>query len=364
MGLREKNGKWYYRFQLDGHSYCGTANLDATKRNVSAALQIEAEHRTALLEGRRPVKRAVVREFESAAAEFLEWTKAEYRDHPNSARRIAVSLSSAIAFFRREAVTTIDEARIEKYKTLRINEHEVRDVTLRHDLHALSTFFQYAMKQNWARENPISKVAIPSDAGAVRIHVVTPDEEKKYFAAAAGHCDLCDLGRLMLNQGMRPEEALALDASDVDLERGQLHVREGKTPAARRTLDLTPESREILARRAHDATSWIFPARRKPGEHIARLNNAHDAVAKEAGVAFVLYDLRHTFATRMAEAGVDLATLAAILGHNGLRVVQRYVHPTAGHKKAAMATYAESMRRFQAANLQFDWQQQNSGRVN
>lgn len=78
------------------------------------------------------------------------------------------------------------------------------------------------------------------------------------------------------------------------------------------------------------------------------MNNLHDKLLKDAedeGVklTFVLYDLRHTFATRMAQHGVDLATLAAILGHNGLRVVQKYVHPTAEHKKIAMERFEKAM---------------------
>jgi integrase len=123
----------------------------------------------------------------------------------------------------------------------------------------------------------------------------------------------------------------------------------GKSPAARRTLDLTSESRRILAARRPGNSPWIFPSDRNPGQHIARLNNAHDNLckaAKKAGIDFnfVLYDFRHTFATRMAEAGIDLATLAAILGHSSIRIVQRYVHPTAEHKKNAMLRYDEMLR--------------------
>jgi site-specific recombinase XerD len=58
---------------------------------------------------------------------------------------------------------------------------------------------------------------------------------------------------------------------------------------------------------------------------------------------FVLYDFRHTFATGMAQAGIDLATLAVILGHNSIRIVQRYVHPTADHKQQAMRRFEESL---------------------
>ena len=334
---------------MDGKRYAETTGLAATTRNRTKAQQIEAEHRQALLEGRNPSRRIQVREFNDAAKEFLEWAKMEHRAHPNSYQRIATSFASAKEFFGREAVSLIDEGRLEAFKTWRVNEHRIRDITLRHDLHALSKFFGYAVKQKWARENPVRNVTIPSDAEAVRIHVISPDEEKRYFLRAAKDQDLYDLAQLILNQGMRPDEVLGLRREDVDLERGQLSIRNGKSPAARRTLDLTSESRRIFVRRLECASAWIFQSKRNPGMRLTRLNGAHDKLcskALEEGVSlkFVLYDFRHTFATRMAQAGVDLATLAAILGHSSIRIVHRYVHPTAEHKRDAMMRYDEILR--------------------
>ena len=179
------------------------------------------------------------------------------------------------------------------------------------------------------------------------IHVITAEEESEYFnrAAKLKNQALWDVARLIRNQGMRPEEVTTLRKGDIDLERAQLHIRGGKSPAARRTLDLTDESRAILARRLEGKSEWLFPSARLVGKPVQRLNNAHDYICAEnkkqhrAALSFVLYDFRHTFATRMAQAGVDLATLAAILGHNSIRIVQRYVHPTAEHKKQAMHRY-------------------------
>ena len=50
---------------------------------------------------------------------------------------------------------------------------------------------------------------------------------------------------------------------------------------------------------------------------------------------FILYDLRHTYASRAVMAGVDLPTLAALLGHASIQMTMRYVHPAEEHKKAA-----------------------------
>jgi len=51
---------------------------------------------------------------------------------------------------------------------------------------------------------------------------------------------------------------------------------------------------------------------------------------------FRLYDLRHTFGSRPAMAGVELATLKELMGHSNISITMRYVHPTPEHKQEAL----------------------------
>jgi len=98
-----------------------------------------------------------------------------------------------------------------------------------------------------------------------------------------------------------------------------------------------------LKRLAKAKGQYLFPGGRKTDEEgnpvdtpIVKVNGAHTAAVKRAKVkAFRLYDLRHSWATRAAQAGVDLVTLAAMLGHSKISMVLRYAHPTEEHQFAA-----------------------------
>jgi integrase len=276
--------------------------------------------------------------FAEAARQYLGWTRQEY-DHPNTWRRIAVSFVSLTAHVGCRPVDSVTPADIEAFKAARRS--AVKPVTIRHDLHALSGFFRYALKAGWAAANPVREVKIPSDRDAIRIHVLTRDEEQSYFQAAQSHPKLNALARLMLATGLRPSEVLALRRSDVDAEQHRIRIRRGKTAAARREVKLVGEAIGIVeslcaARRSDD---YLFPGL-KPGSPATKLNGPHNRACKRAGVCFVLYDLRHTFATRAASLGMPLTTLAAILGHNGLRCVMRYVHPGQSVMDEAMERFA------------------------
>jgi hypothetical protein len=117
------------------------------------------------------------------------------------------------------------------------------------------------------------------------------------------------------------------------------------------------------------ASRWMFEGK-LPGTRLAKLNGRHtdilDALAtckcshsqdrhdggkcpcgcvqfeKVSRMTFVLYDFRHTFATRAAEAGMPVATLARILGHGDLRSISKYVHVRQEAQDRAMDAFDEA----------------------
>jgi integrase len=252
LSVRIKNGRWHYRFQVNGRKVTGSTGLVATERNRKAAEEFEHEqHRQ--IQGEVEVLQRP-EGFCEAAGSFIAWCfDVEYRRKPATAARIKSSFASAVAFFGDRRVSCIGAAEIEEYKTHRIRNHGVRDVSLRHDLHAISVFFRkYAIKFRLADRNPIREVSIPSDADAVRMYVISRDEEKRYFESGkvvGRDQNLHDVARLILLQGCRPEEVMGSQKEHYDPEARTLVIPHGKSRAARRTLELIDESCEILDRR-------------------------------------------------------------------------------------------------------------------
>jgi integrase len=359
--------------------------LVATERNRSAALMAEVAARKLIGEGRSEQLRIQVKPFSDAADQFIDWAKGEHREKPQTWKRLRGSMASLKLFFKHRPLHTITVGQVQDFMSWRRLCPEcsgdgcdlcdntgqgVKEITLRHDLHALSPLFKYGMNHNWCSVNPVDRVKVPSDADAVRIHVLTPAEEMLYFGtckrlaaelraeagrakggtiwakqrAAQAFDNLHDLGRLMLLQGPRPSEVMSARAEHVNVARGEWLIAAGKSKAARRVLDLTPESRGILELRsiAADADGFLFQGR-KHGTALSDVENAHKRVLEASGQAFVVYDFRHTFATRFAEAtGGDVVALAAILGHANLRTVMRYVHLSREHRRTQMQRFVEA----------------------
>ena len=132
------------------------------------------------------------------------------------------------------------------------------------------------------------------------------------------------------------------DISFTEGRNGSLLVRRGKTDAARRKLPLTSNVRAVLETRwqadGRTETGFVFAAPTQRG-HIdhSTLKKQHRRAVKQSGVRpFVIYSLRHSFATRIAPH-VDAWTLCKIMGWATLAVAMTYIHASEGNVLAAFA---------------------------
>jgi integrase len=145
--------------------------------------------------------------------------------------------------------------------------------------------------------------------------------------------------------GLRLGELLNLTWEDIRFEPagaakfGFLKVRVGKSKNAQRTLSLTSRASAVLfARRKQSTSVYAFPGG-SPDTPIlvTSLDHLHRRVCEPMVDGkkiilfpreFVLHGLRHTFLTRLGEAGADAFTIMKLAGHSSVTVSQRYVHPT------------------------------------
>jgi len=160
-------------------------------------------------------------------------------------------------------------------------------------------------------------------------HVLAPEEVVRLFAAApAGRQRL----RLQVASacGLRLGELLHLQVRDIDSQRMVVVVRQGKGRKDR----LVPLSVRRLQQlraywRQYRPTPWLFPGA-DPTQPLggSGVQRQCQRAARRAGLSKRCspHTLRHSYATHLLEAGVDVLTLQAILGHRDLGTTAHYVH--------------------------------------
>ena len=149
--------------------------------------------------------------------------------------------------------------------------------------------------------------------------------------------------RLLMLTGCRRNEILTLRWADVDIEAGEIQIRDGKTGA--RSVALSPAARTVLAGipRLPD-NPWVI-AGAGPGARLSNLNNAWLVIRARADLEGVrIHDLRHSFASRALALGESLPMIGKMLGHRKVQTTARYAHLARDSVKASAARIAESLR--------------------
>jgi len=145
-----------------------------------------------------------------------------------------------------------------------------------------------------------------------------------------------------LNTGMRKEEILNLRWEDLDFRSRIIYTLDTKNNKRREIAMNDIVYRTLLAIRKIPDSPWVFC--KKNGERYGNVRKAFEGAKKRAGIVdFRFHDLRHTFASHLVMAGVDLKTVQELLGHKSFEMTLRYAHLSPDHKKVALDVLCKRM---------------------
>jgi integrase/recombinase XerD len=187
---------------------------------------------------------------------------------------------------------------------------------------ALVFFYRVTLGRDWAFDR------IACQKQPKRLPTVLSLAEIAQFLAAAGRLKYRALFMAVYGCGLRVSEVVALRAEDIDSQRMVLRVCQGKGKKDRIVM-LSPRLLEVLREyyKAFRPTASLFFGHDKarPLDRGSVLR-ACRLIARRAGLTkrVTVHTLRHSFATHLLEAGVDLRTIQALLGHRSLRTTALY----------------------------------------
>jgi len=245
-------------------------------------------------------------------------------------------------FFGRESIERIAWERVEEFKILRSRTKtrtggKRSPTTINRELSILSKALTIAVKANVIRRNPCREVERFKTDNA-RTRFLTEEEEAELYRALGEHQMVKDVVTMALNTGMRQGEIFNLKWFDVDFKRGTINVRRTKT-GKDRWVPMNSRLRLMLESLSR-SSEHVFPSP-KTGVALVDVKRQFDRARHASGLSdFRFHDLRHTAATRMADAGHSVITIAAVLGHSDIRMTSRYAHATDRATKAAVESLA------------------------
>jgi integrase len=202
----------------------------------------------------------------------------------------------------------------------------------------LSKMFSLSIRWRWRTDNPCH--GVERNQEHKRVRYLSPDELGRLTAALAAYDDqqAANAIRLLLLTGARRGEVLSAKWSDFNLESGEW-VKPGAATKQKteHRVPLSAPARQLLAGMPRNG-EFLFPG---PGATGCRadLNKPWASVCKTAGLKGVrVHDLRHSFASVLASAGLSLHVIGGLLGHTQPATTARYAHLTRDSLRAATET--------------------------
>jgi integrase len=322
MGLYKRGGVWWMRFSHRDKQV--RRSMETTNKRV--AEKIQAKVLTQIAEGKwldKPIGA------DRTLKELLE-RYMEMHSKRNKAQKSCIRDRSLSAHLNRYLgdwmIADISSRAVADYKYSRREEGAAPN-TVNNELRLLSHAFNLAVKEwEWVDFNPVSRVTKERVDNEVE-RWLTHEEEDKLLASSPQW--LKEIVVFALNTGLRQAEILDLTWDRVDLFRKTFTILEQKN-RGKDTLPLNEQALNVLKERAKIRSiksNLVFFGKEGTRLDASNLRRAFYVAIERAGIERLrFHDLRHTFATWLVQAGVDLYKVQRLMRHKTPLMTQRYAH--------------------------------------
>jgi integrase len=349
--------RWWMEFSLRGHYVLQTIPGARTQAQAERA---ESAIREDIYNGRFNKSTKTGRFSEFVDKVYMPWAKANKLSWKNDESR-ATALKN---FFGNQQVKDITPMMIRRLKNELLSEKtnrfqgETKEHTLRKGttvnryLQLLSKILEMAFEESLIDQNPMRRVPLETE-GEGRERYLTFEEEKRLLPQLTGRlAHLYAPIVVDIDTGMRVNSELLrlqiehcnfgvspmffnINGRDIEVKPNHLLVVKSKNKRPR-TIPMTDRVRHELLNVIQDRTRGPVFCNARTGVSYTTLKKGFKSACLAAGIpcgqnmpgGITPHDLRHTFATRLAEKGVDESVRMALLGQSSVKMVRRYSHAT------------------------------------
>lgn len=301
----------------------------STKFKDAEALLIQ--RKMAVKEGKLPeIVRIADSTFGQLVNEYMKWAERQrcYRSKVGFVKQL-------VETFGNRRLNTFNSLLVEKYQTERIHKGN-KPATVNRHLAMLKHMFTKAVEWQMASEDVqkhIKRVKLLEENNR-RLRYLSKEECGALIEACHNH--LKPIVITAMNTGMRKGEILSLKWDNVDLRHGFILLDVTKN-GERREIPINGTLRATLETLAFNVDGHKYVFHDRNGRPYQDIKKSFHAACKVAGIqGFRFHDLRHTFASHLVMAGVDLTTVKELLGHKTLTMTLRYAHLAPTHKVKAL----------------------------
>jgi integrase/recombinase XerD len=243
----------------------------------------------------------------------------------------------------------LSEQQVREYLLYLKNHKKFASTSLGIAYHGIKFFYSHTAPRHWPT---LRRLRVPQEKKLP--DVLSINEVRDLFTAVRTLRHRTYLWTVY-SLGLRLSEGLHLQVGDIDSARMLVHVHRGKgakdrfVPLPSRTLTML---REYW--RTHRHSHWLFPARAQNQRHTAptdcpltvdrpmarrSVQEAMQRVVQQLGLrkAVTIHTLRHSYATHLLEAGVNIRLIQQYLGHSSLQTTMVYLHLTTVSQEQAVA---------------------------